>query len=146
VERWRVVLDSNVLISALQFGGKPERILRLALTEAFIALTSNPLKEELRGVLQGKFKMPAQLASEVCAAYWLVAECVFPLSETHLCPDEADNRVIECAIDGCADFIVTGDRHLLNLAPIQGFSIVNPNGFLSFLDSQPLKSAASGNS
>jgi putative PIN family toxin of toxin-antitoxin system len=130
-KRWRVVLDTNVLISGIRFGGKPEAILELAGCEAFILLTSKPLKNELVRVLTIKFHMPRQLIAETCARLWEVSECIDPQIRLDLCPDEADNRVIECAIEGNAGYIVTGDRHLLNMQPIEGLAILTPDAFLA---------------
>ena len=135
MNRWRVVLDTNVLISGFRFGGKPARILNLALSAAFISLTSEPLNNELAGVLAGKFLMPKQLITEVCTPYWQVAEWIDPKLETHLCPDEADNRVLECAMEGMADFLISGDKHLLNLRAVTSFTILKPDTFLTLFQS-----------
>jgi putative PIN family toxin of toxin-antitoxin system len=134
----RVVLDTNVLISAYRFAGKPEQILDLALSAAFVSLTSDSLKDELTRVLAIKFLMSEQLIEEACTPFWQIAEWIDPKIETHLCPDEADNRVLECAMDGKANFIVTGDRHLLDLGTVAGFTIVKPDAFLAILQSQRL--------
>lgn len=129
--RWRVVLDTNVLISGYRFGGKPEAILELAAGEAFVLLTSAPLRNELVHVLADKFQMPHQLISEICSRLWEVSEWIEPEIDVDLCPDEPDNRVLECALSGNAGYIVTGDRHLLNLQPIEGLAILTPDAFLT---------------
>lgn len=128
-----------MLISAYRFAGKPQRILDLALSAAFVSLTSDPLKEELARVLEVKFLMSPQLVAEACTPFWQLAEWIDPKIETHLCPDEADNRVIECALDGKADFIVTGDRHLLDLKAVSGVAILKPDAFLAELQSQAFR-------
>jgi putative PIN family toxin of toxin-antitoxin system len=128
-----VVLDTNVLISAYRFGGKPRAILDLAEERAFIALTSDPLKNELARVLAEKFFMPRDLIAEICSPLWEVAEWIDTRLHVELCSDEADNRVLECALEGNARYIVTGDRHLLDLSPIEGLAIVPPDRFLTLL-------------
>jgi putative PIN family toxin of toxin-antitoxin system len=128
--QWRVVLDTNVLISAYQFGGKPKAILDLAEEMAFVALTSDPLRNELARVLAEKFFMPHDLIVGLCSRLWDVSEWVDPRTRVDLCQDEADNRVLECALEGNAGYIVTGDRHLLDLKPIEGLVILLPDRFL----------------
>ena len=54
----------------------------------------------------------------------MVAEIVSVKSKVTLCKDEADNRVLECALDGKADCIVTGDKDLLSLMSFKGIKIV----------------------
>jgi uncharacterized protein len=132
-KRWRVVLDTNVLVSAYRFGGKPKAILELAEEMAFVPLISEPLKGELVRVLEEKFFMPRTLVTELCSYLWEVSEWVDPKIQIHLCADEPDNRVLECALEGKAGYIVTGDRHLLNLPPIKGLAILTPDKFLASL-------------
>ena len=130
---WRAVLDTNVLISAYRFGGKPERVLDLALSNAFVPLLSVALDTELARVLKEKFLMDEQLIDELCTPYRDSAEWINPRIQTHLCPDEADNRVLECAMQGKADFVVTGDHHLLELLRVENFEILKPDIFLGLL-------------
>jgi putative PIN family toxin of toxin-antitoxin system len=130
---WRVVLDTNILISAFRFGGKPKAILELTLDKALLALTSEPLKDELVRLLARKFFMKPGLIEEICAPLWEVSEWIEPKIRLNLCPDEPDNRVLECALEGHAAYIVTGDRHLLNLRPMKGLVILTPDAFLAQL-------------
>jgi len=139
--RWKAVLDTNVLISALRFGGKPERVIQKALSAAFVPLTSDPLKEELTRVLKGKFLMAESLIEAACSPFWQMAEWIYPEATLDLCPDEPDNRVLECAIEGNADFIVTGDRHLLDLGPVGSCIVLKPDAFLTVLLQQEFKRA-----
>lgn len=129
--RWRVVLDTNVFISGYRFGGKPEEVLELADNQAFVLLNSKPLKSELERVLAIKFHMSRQLIAETCARLWEISEWIEPEIRVGLCPDESDNRVLECALEGMAGYVVTGDRHLLNLLPIEGLAILTPDAFLA---------------
>lgn len=127
---WRVVLDTNILISAYRFGGKPKVILELALDKALLTLTSEPLRDELVNVLARKFFMKPDLIEETCAPLWEASEWIYPKAHVNICPDEPDNRVLECALEGHASYIVTGDGHLLNLPSIRDLAILMPNDFL----------------
>ncbi len=44
--------------------------------------------------------------------------------------DRSDNRILECAVEGCADFVISGDEHLLELKEFRGIEILEPNVFL----------------
>lgn len=129
----RIVLDTNVYVSALRYGGKPKQVLDFALYGEFQLLISMPLKMELERVLREKFSYSPREILATAKYLWSRAERVVPDRPLDLCPDEPDNRVLECALEGKAACIVTGDRHLLNLQPIEGLAIFTPDQFLASL-------------
>jgi putative PIN family toxin of toxin-antitoxin system len=129
----RIVLDTNVYISALFYGGKPRQILKAALDGQFQLLISLSLKAELERVMREKFQSSSSEIDQFIASLSESAEWIAPTQPLRMCIDEPDNRVLECAVEGKADFIVTGDKHLLDLAPIAGVSILTPNAFLARL-------------
>lgn len=126
----RAVLDTNVYISALRYGGKPKQVLDYARDGMVQLLISTPLRLELERILRDKFSYSVREIAATAAFLWSRAEWVAPHQLLDLCPDEPDNRVLECALDGGAGFIVTGDRHLLDLSPVEGLAILSPNEFL----------------
>ena len=131
----RVVLDTNVLISALLFDGVPERIFLAGLRGEIQLLTSASLLEELGRVLKGKFKIDANSVVQTIELVKSVTEVVEVESRAGviLHPD-GDNRVLECASDGKADIIVTGDtKHILPLSKYKGTRILSPAEFVKFL-------------
>ena len=133
----RVVADTNVLISALLFGGSPEQIFLAALRGDIQLLSTLPILKELEKVLIGKFKLSAGFIKDTLDLVEEVAEIVETTSRIKviLHPDE-DNRVLECAIDGRADFIVTGDtKHILPLKEFEGIRILSPSQFMKHLPS-----------
>jgi putative PIN family toxin of toxin-antitoxin system len=130
----RVVLDTNVLISAFLFGGKPRRLVRLAETGCFVPLTSIPLRDETRRILADKFGWSAREISKVCEPFWRLGESVEPDFALTACPDPEDNRVLERAVAGSADCIVTGDRVLLRMNPFEEIEILGVDVFLSLLE------------
>jgi putative PIN family toxin of toxin-antitoxin system len=127
----RVVLDTNIYVSALRYGGKPKQVLDLALNGSLRLLISAPLKLELERVLRDKFDITARKIAESAELLWSDAEWIVPAYHLNLCLDESDNRVLECALEGKAGYIVTGDRHLLNLQPLEGLAILSPDAFLA---------------
>jgi putative PIN family toxin of toxin-antitoxin system len=131
----RVVADTNTLVSALLFGGTSEQVFLAGLRGEIQLLTSpSPLKE-FEKVLKDKFKLNIHLVREIIEEVMDVAEIVEVSSHIKAIsyPDE-DNRVLECAVDGKAEFIVTGDtRHILPLKEYGGIKILSPSEFLKHL-------------
>jgi putative PIN family toxin of toxin-antitoxin system len=131
----RVVADTNILVSALLFGGPPEQVFLAGLRGEIQLLISLSLLKELEKVLKEKFKLNIHLVREIIEEVREVAEIVDVSSHIKVIsyPDE-DNRVLECAVDGKADFIVTGDtRHILPLKEYGGIKILSPSEFLKHL-------------
>jgi putative PIN family toxin of toxin-antitoxin system len=131
----RVVAEPNVLVSALLFGGPPEQIVLAGLRGEIQLLTSSPLLKELERVLKGKFKLNLHLVRNIIEEIKEVAELVEVSSHINVIsyPDD-DNRVLECAVDGKTEFIVTGDtKHILPLKEFRGTKILSPSEFLNRL-------------
>jgi putative PIN family toxin of toxin-antitoxin system len=127
----RVVLDTNVYISALMFGGLPGSLLDLAFLRSFTLIISPALLDELHEKLQEKFGVSEQDVAIVRARLERLAQVVEPTEAlTVIIDDPDDNRVLECAAKGNADIIVSGDRHLLKLASYDGISIVTVRQFM----------------
>ena len=123
----RVVIDTNVLISALFWVGRPKRLLNAARINKIAFITSESLLTELKGVctaMNKPFHLSKSEADKIIDHLKDIAEEVVSLkSNVTLCKDEADNRVLECALDGKADYIVTGDKDLLSLKSFKGIKI-----------------------
>lgn len=127
----RVVLDTNVVVSGLLWGGPPRRLLELARQD-----TSAVLLDELADVLaRAKFAVP--LATHgitpdgILRGYAALAQTVAaPLIARTVPADADDDAVIACALAAKARLIVTGDRDLLVLHPLQDIAILNPTAAL----------------
>ncbi|MBI3647789.1 MAG: putative toxin-antitoxin system toxin component, PIN family [Actinobacteria bacterium] len=121
----RVVFDTNILVSAFIFpGGAPETIYRAALEGRTVLVTSAPLLAELGRVLVEKFGWEAAMAEEVVAQVIRIGLVVQPTERVHeIAADPADDRVLEAAVAGNADAIVSGDRHLTRLRSWRGIPI-----------------------
>jgi hypothetical protein len=128
----RVVLDTNVVASALLWGGTPERLIELAGEGSLELFTSESLLAELAGIL-GRAKFAQKLrqknlsAAEIVARYREIAEIVeaAPIEETAL-RDPDDAAVLACALAARADAIVSGDDDLHALGNYQGIPILSP--------------------
>jgi putative PIN family toxin of toxin-antitoxin system len=126
----RAVVDTNVFISAFLFRGKPAEVLQLAEARAFTLIVSALLRLEVEEVLSQKFRWPAPLILRACSPLWKVAAWVAPTQQIEDCPDPDDNRVLECAVEGKAHCIVTGDHHLLDMRRFRGITILTVDDFL----------------
>ncbi len=127
----RVVADTNVLISAIMFGGLPGTFLELALRGSLSLVASAVLLDELNEKLRFKFQVSAEDASAMRSKLESVAELVTPITALHVVHDDRDdNRVLECAIEGRANFVVSGDRHLLKLASYESIPIMTVRQFV----------------
>jgi putative PIN family toxin of toxin-antitoxin system len=131
----RVVLDTNVIISALNFPGNERMVLELALRGRFDFYLSLFILEEVAGVLTRKFGWDEQRTAQALNVLDNSAIVVEPPRLTEVIEGgHADNRVLECAVAAAADYLVTGDRrHLLPIGEHQGTMIVNAPRFLSTL-------------
>ena len=131
----RVVLDTNVLISAaLTRTGPPRRVVDLVRADNGILLFSDETFAELRDrILGSKFDRYVGRESRAAFAALLaaVAEWV-PIAGAKLgCRDPADDKILETALMGRADHLVTGDGDLLDMSPFHGIPIITPARFLA---------------
>ncbi|HEX4004776.1 MAG TPA: putative toxin-antitoxin system toxin component, PIN family [Acidobacteriaceae bacterium] len=127
----RVVPDTNIYISALIFGGLPGTFLDLALAGAFRIVTSEAILSELDEKLRGKFAVTASDAAAIRSKLERSADLVEPDFTLDAVPyDPDDNRILECAVAGGADCMVSGDRHLLHLTAHAGIPIMTVRQFV----------------
>lgn len=130
----RVVLDTNVLISAVVFGGNPQKVFDLALKEELILIISSFILFELRSILAKKFAYSKVRIDQVEQELKEVAVVVEPKRTIEIIKkDPADNRILECALESKAGFIVSGDKHLLSLGKFKRIKIVSPLQFLKII-------------
>lgn len=136
-----VVLDSNIIISALFFGGKPRKILDLILGKAIVGITSPYIIFELKDVLRRrKFNIDEEKIEEVEKLLKKYFQIISPKTQMNLIKDyHPDNKILALTIYAKADYLITGDRkHILPLRQIQETRIVIAEGFLNEYESQEL--------
>jgi uncharacterized protein len=131
-----IVFDTNVLISAALFPSSVPGICLFRFLHLNKLIYSNSTAEELKEVIYRK-KFNRYLTDDeknrFVGSYIEMSEIVHVTSKVTDCPDPKDNKFLELATDGKADYIVTGDPHLLALHPYRGISIVTPATFLEIL-------------
>jgi|ERR1700733_206818 putative PIN family toxin of toxin-antitoxin system len=127
----RVTADTNIYVSAFQYAGKPLEILELARSGAIRLSVSEPILAEVKGVLGRKFLRSEADLRDIEEQIREIAEVVTPGQPVDaIKEDPADDRILECAIAGKSDYLVTGDKHLLKLGQFQGVKIVPPAEFV----------------
>ena len=127
----RVVFDTNILVAALVFpGGRGEQALMRIVEERDELLISRPVLDELLGVLARKFARDAEALSRAAVFLAGLATMVKPARRLRVLADDPDNRILECALAGRADAIVTGDRAMLALREFRGATILSLAAYL----------------
>ena len=131
----KVVADTNVYISAILFGGNSEEIRKLARDGEVELLISEAILAEIAGVLKRKFHWFDWQISEVIKDIRAITTLITPiLTLSVIKEDESDNRVLECAAEGQAGFIISGDvHHLQPLEEYRGIRILSPADFLELM-------------
>ncbi len=137
----RLVCDTNVLVSALIWRGKPGRVLDRVESGADRLCVSRMLLSELAEVLDypriARVLEQRRLSPrDILEAVVSVSECVTPTPLTaRLVPDDSDDdHVLACAMAAQADVIVTGDGHLLKLGQWESIRILTPTAYLGEFD------------
>jgi hypothetical protein len=127
----RAVLDTNILISAILFGGKPDQVLSLVIEEKLIGVISPVLISELKEVFSKKFPLKEADFKLTFKNIEEIFITVQPEKTIDIVKDEDDNRVLEAALEGKCNYIITGDKDLLDLKTFKNIKIMTPDAFLS---------------
>jgi putative PIN family toxin of toxin-antitoxin system len=130
----KVVFDSNIFISAFAVpGGKAEEVYLRVLRGDFDLCSSVAILTETAQKLGEKFGWPENQIVRLLQAISKVATVIKTRAHLHVLADESDNRILECAVEAAADFIVTGDKRLLSLKNFQDIRIITLSNFLKIL-------------
>lgn len=131
-KKTKVVIDTNVMVSAFGWRGKPEEVVRLVTKGDVTNYTSFEMLAELREVVSyPKLNFPETLQAEIIETIFFESSLVHVNEPLNVIADDPeDNKVLECAVSADADFIISGDKHLLNLKNFRGIEILTPEDFL----------------
>lgn len=139
----KVVFDTNVIVSGLTASlGYPHEALEAWRRGEVVLLISEPIMDEVVAVLGRPFFRHRRHISEadlarVKRALETDAVMVSPKKRLRVVEDDPDDdRVLECALEGGADYLVSGNHHLLELREYRGTRIVSPREFLTILKAQ----------
>lgn len=125
-----VVIDTNVYVSALVFGGAPQVAVNRAMTSPWQIATSRELSDEITATLTRRFGWPVERVVMAFSFLWQQATWHVPVPVV-ASRDPKDNHVLGCALAAKAGFVLTGDKDLLVLHPFQGIAVLTPAAFLA---------------
>lgn len=130
MNRPRLVIDTNVLVSAIIYKGKPREVFDLAIEDKIKPVISEPLFAELMEVLTKKFVLSEETLDLVESEIKDIFTVVHPTKTINVLDDKDDNRVLEAALEGNCDLIITGDKQMLRLGEFKGIRIITVSQFL----------------
>lgn len=128
----RVVIDTNVLISAFINPGRSRDVLEKVFKGDIRLISSPAILSEFEEVLsREKFGFTKDQVAKVLSIILRVSEVITPKISINVVSDDPDdNKILECALDGKATNIISGDKHLLRLKIYKSIGIYSPNQFL----------------
>ena len=130
----KVVLDTNIYVSAIFWKGIPHKIVRKAADNEFLAFASNHILNELQTVLARDFGRNKDEISVIISSLNLFLKLVESKVKVDLVKaDPPDDRILECALACNAKYIVSQDNHLLKLKEYRDIRIINPTEFFDLL-------------
>lgn len=128
----KVVFDSNILIAALLFpGGRADAAVSNILGGVDDLVISRAIIQEVLSVLASKFSRDKEELSRAAVVLGEMGEIVTPSRRLSVFRDEPDNRILECAVEGKAQAIVTGDKSMLAITEYEGIRLI---GLAEYLD------------
>lgn len=128
-----IVIDTNILISAVGWQGNERRVLEKCLLGKCKLIMSNEIIDELTEVLKRpKFNFIPSIKKAELLKYVVQISKIVNIKERLeiIKEDPADNKILETAIAGEADYIISGDRHLLNIKKFRSILILKAKDFL----------------
>jgi len=131
----KVVLDTNIFVSGFGWNGKPEEVLKLVKDRQIINYSSTEIFEEIRRVVSfPKLKFPEPLQIKILEFVLFYSEFVEPQKRFFtVTEDPDDNKFLECAIEAKAEYIISGDSHLLDMKKFKTVKIVDAGKFLNIV-------------
>ncbi len=131
----RVVADTNILVSAVIAKGNEYLLLKEAKLWRIRLVLSLQIIKELKGVLlRPRFGFSSKQAESILKQVISVSEIIVATSRVDVVKeDPSDNKILEAAIDGKADYIVSGDKDLLRLQKFRGIKIIPAAAFLQLI-------------
>lgn len=127
----RVVIDTNIWLSALYFSGKPAQIVNLVENKKITSVTSPFILEEIKDKMINKFDTPPFYAAGTVSYIQSLSQMVSLKGYDYGLRDVTDNKVLETAVVGNCNSIITGDNDLLTIRNYGQITILTPNQFLN---------------
>lgn len=131
----KVVLDTNILVSAWLWEGNESKIVELIENGLVIGYTSPLLIREFEKVMNyPKFRLSEEEIASATGYYQIILRTIEPKTMVNIIRDDPeDNRVLDCALSAKANAIITGDKHLLALGRFKNIKILTSTEFLRLI-------------
>jgi len=127
----KIVLDTNVLVSGVFWGGIPEKILESIVAGDVVLYASQDMVREYFRILDKIGKKNTDLIGQWKILLIELIKIVEPKVKIKSCRDACDNMFLECAVTAKAQYIISGDDDLLSMKEINGIQIVTPREYLN---------------
>ncbi|MBD5466291.1 MAG: putative toxin-antitoxin system toxin component, PIN family [Lachnospiraceae bacterium] len=126
----RIVIDTNVLISGVFFGGFPRKILSSVVSRKLTACATAKIVNEYEEIVQEMIdRKQGHINSNILTPLIKAMEIIEPITHVEICRDPDDNKFLECAKDSHALYIVSGDKDLLVIGEYENIQIVTAKDF-----------------
>ncbi len=126
----RIVIDTNVLIAGVFFGGFPRKILSAVVRQKIVACATPEIINEYEEIVQEMINMKqGHINREILSPLIKVMEIIEPVTHVRICRDLDDDKFLECAKDSQALYIVSGDKDLLVIKRFENVRIVTAKDF-----------------
>jgi len=133
----RAVLDTNIVISSALGGALVLVLEKWDQGKFTVIITSDILSEYFEVLNRPKFKLKQETIDQITRYIYQFSEFVVPEEQIHFVEaDPKDDKFLEAAIAGKADFIVSGDKHLLDLKEFRSIPIISGGEFIQFLETE----------
>ena len=127
----RVVVDTNILISSIFWSGNPYSIIQKGIEQEILIFTSEDILQELKNVLERDFEVSSTEIEDIISGFTLFLHRVEPTEKIDFVKDDPkDDIILECAVESKSHYIVSGDKHLLKLGEFRGVKIISARQFL----------------
>ena len=133
----KIVLDTNVFISAIFFGGQPLKVLQSIVSKHNDAYISPEIWDECNDVIERMAeKYPSRMKQQLIDEVFKLFKVIIPSSEISICRDPDDDKFISCAIEASCMYIISGDDDLLSLGNAGEVRICTPTEFLEAMKTE----------
>lgn len=129
----RILIDTNIYISAVLFQGKPRNVVQDLIEEKFIGYISSEILKEIEDTLfKPKFGLKGEFIQLVISEIRDINKIIknVPIKDYLNLRDRNDYHILESAFSANVDFLITGDKDLLSLEKIPNFRIISPDEYL----------------
>ena len=132
----RVVIDTNIFYSALLFGGNPSKIILIASKNRIISIISLPILNEIEILFETKASFSRETIQLIVSKIKEYSTVVLPKNKLNIVRHDADNKIIEAAVEGDCQYVITGDKDLLVLKNYKKIKILTPSEFLKIFENK----------